>query len=170
MPENIREKLFELRDHKYREFSAGLIPGADNIIGVRLPALRGMAKEIAKGDWRQYLAHAPAEYHEEIMLKGFVIGYVKTETEERLKYIAEFIPLIDNWGVCDSVCSGIRVTAESTERIWDFINGYIDSEKEFEVRFAVIMLLSISSIKSISAWSLTGWMQRIIRVTTLRWQ
>ena len=83
MPENIREKLFELRDHKYREFSAGLIPGADNIIGVRLPALRGMAKEIAKGDWRQYLAHAPAEYHEEIMLKGVCHRLCKKQKQKK---------------------------------------------------------------------------------------
>lgn len=141
MPESIREKLFKCSDEKYRAFSAGLIPGADNIIGVRLPAIRGMAKDILKGDWRQYLADAPLEYYEEIMLKGIVISSAKTETEERLKYLEEFIPLIDNWGVCDSVCAGIKVTAKNGGQIWDFLAGYIVSDKEFEVRFAAVMML-----------------------------
>ena len=48
MNEQIRKKLFEMADKKYGEFSASLIPGCDNIIGVRLPYLRKMAQKTAK--------------------------------------------------------------------------------------------------------------------------
>ena len=47
----IKERLLELAEDGYREFSASLTPGKDNILGVRLPALRKLAKKIAKGDF-----------------------------------------------------------------------------------------------------------------------
>ena len=46
--ENVRNELKTLEDPTYREFHSSLIPGADNILGVRIPQLRTMAKEIAK--------------------------------------------------------------------------------------------------------------------------
>ena len=46
----IEEQLFALQDLKYRDFHARLMPGyeKENIIGVRTPALRKLAKELAK--------------------------------------------------------------------------------------------------------------------------
>ncbi|MEG1994473.1 MAG: DNA alkylation repair protein, partial [Oscillospiraceae bacterium] len=53
--EAIREQLFSLADEKYRTFSASLLPNVDNIIGVRLPLLRNIAKEISKTNYEEYL-------------------------------------------------------------------------------------------------------------------
>ena len=41
---NLKDKLFELSDEKYKKFHSGLCPNIDNIIGVRLPKLREIAK------------------------------------------------------------------------------------------------------------------------------
>ena len=49
---NIRERLLALGEPAYRDFSASLLPGVEHIIGVRLPALRRLAREIVRGDWR----------------------------------------------------------------------------------------------------------------------
>jgi len=46
--ENIRKELQTLADSKYQEFHSSLLPGANNILGVRIPQLRTMAKEIIK--------------------------------------------------------------------------------------------------------------------------
>lgn len=46
--ENIRKELQALVDAKYKEFHSSLLPGANNILGVRIPQLRIMAKEIIK--------------------------------------------------------------------------------------------------------------------------
>ena len=43
---NLKDKLFELSDEKYKKLHSGLCPNTDNIIGVRLPKLREIAKEI----------------------------------------------------------------------------------------------------------------------------
>lgn len=99
---NLKDKLFELSDEKYKKFHSGLCPNIDNIIGVRLPKLREIAKEIAKGDWRDFLATSSNDYYEEVMINGLVIAYAKCDVDEKLNYIESFVPKIDNWAICDS--------------------------------------------------------------------
>ncbi|MGE6256311.1 DNA alkylation repair protein [Heyndrickxia sporothermodurans] len=137
----IRKQIFELIDTDYQQFSAALIPTINNVLGVRLPELRKIAKKIVKGDWRAYLETAKDEYFEEVMLQGMVIGYVKTDIEELLFYVASFVPKIDNWSVCDSFCTGLKSTKENKERVWEFLQPYLSSKKEYEIRFGVVMLL-----------------------------
>jgi 3-methyladenine DNA glycosylase AlkD len=137
----IREKLFELSDAEYKKFHIKLCPSSDNIIGVRLPLLRNLAKEIASGNWRQYMSTAQNEYYEELMLQGIVIGCIKADVNERLSYITDFVPKIDNWAVCDSFCTGLKFTETNRSRVLDYLKPYLSSEKEFEMRFGVVMLL-----------------------------
>lgn len=137
----IRKQIFELIDTDYQKFSAALIPTINNVLGVRLPELRKIAKKIVKGDWHTYLETAKDEYFEEVMLQGMVIGYVKTDIEELLFYVASFVPKIDNWSVCDSFCTGLKFTKENKERVWEFLQPYLYSKKEYEIRFGVVMLL-----------------------------
>lgn len=142
MNQTIRNKLAALADEKYRKFQSGLIPGEERLLGVRLTDLRGLAREIAKGDWRDYLNNAQDESYEEIMLQGLVIGYAKAAPEEILHYTAQFIPKITNWGVCDSFCTGLKLAKKQPELVWNFIRPYLRSKKEFDIRFAVIMMLA----------------------------
>ncbi|MDE7304523.1 MAG: DNA alkylation repair protein [Alistipes sp.] len=136
----LREQLFELADPRYRDFNASLTPGAPPMIGVRLPQLRAIAREIARGDWRAWFDEAPGDYFEERMLQGLVIGYAKCPPDEKLRYVARFVPSIDNWAVCDCFCWRLRPAER--EPMWRFILPYFDSAAEYEVRFAVVMALS----------------------------
>ncbi|MGZ9586009.1 DNA alkylation repair protein [Paenibacillus marinisediminis] len=138
----IKDQLIELSEEGYRQFSSRLIPNTDHILGVRLPALRKLAQHIAKGDWRVFLAHAESEYFEEIMLQGMVIRYVKADVEEILEYVANFIPKINNWSVCDSFCIGLKFTRKNKKLVWSFIQPYLSSNKEYDIRFGVVMLLN----------------------------
>lgn len=141
MEKTIKEILTESADEKYRLFSAALIPNINNVLGVRLPELRKMARAIARGDWRAYLAEADDDYFEETMLQGMVIGCVDADIEETLRYVADFVPKIDNWSVCDSFCIGLKFTARNRSRVWSFILPYLFSGSEYDVRFGVVMLL-----------------------------
>ncbi|MDR0271488.1 DNA alkylation repair protein [Paenibacillus sp.] len=138
----IREKLLELADDEYQKFSASLIPGISNMLGVRIPELRKMAKQIAKEDWRAYLQHAESDYFEEIMLQGMLIEYVKADVDEKLELTSSFIPKIDNWSVCDSFCTGLKFTKNYQDLVWEFLQPYLQSDKEYEIRFGVVMLLN----------------------------
>lgn len=137
----IRNKLFSLADEEYQKFHSSLCPGTNNIIGIRVPVLRNVAKEIAKEDWKNYLRTAKSDYYEEIMLQGMVIGLAKMNLAERLDYIKSFVPKIDNWAVCDVTCAGLKFTKKHMSEVWEFLKPYINSNKEFEIRFGVVMLL-----------------------------
>lgn len=138
----IREQLEALAEEKYRIFSSSLLPGCDNILGVRLPLLRKLAKTIAKGDFRGYLASSPADYFEEIMLKGMVIGYAKADAVEKLDLVAAHVPHITNWSLCDSFSTGLVFTRDHKEAVFGFLVPYLRSGREYSIRFAVVMLLT----------------------------
>jgi len=142
MEQTVREQLYQLAEEKYRIFSSSLLPGKENILGVRIPLLRKIAQKIAKEDWRAYLVSAENDYLEEVMIQGMVIGSAKADIEELLQYAAKFVPLIDCWSICDSFCSGLKFTNKNKERVWEFLQPYLLSDKEYEIRFGVVMLLS----------------------------
>lgn len=139
--EEIIQKLQENQDLKYRDFHSGLCPGTVNIIGVRIPVQRKVAREIIRGDWRRFLHEAKNEFYEESMIEGLVIATAKMELAERLEWLRKFVPKIDNWAVCDSVCASFKFKPEVLPEIWEFLDEYEDSTREFELRFRLIMML-----------------------------
>ena len=58
-----------------------------------------------------------------------------------LSYITAFIPMVDNWSVCDSVFMGMTVFQRDRECTWDYIQPYLRSDKEFEIRAAIIIMM-----------------------------
>ena len=140
---NVKAQLLELAEPSYQEFSSRLLPGTTNILGVRLPILRKIAKQIAKENWREFLKQNDEVYFEEVMLKGMVIGYIKdASVSEMMQYIKKFVPKIDNWSVCDSFCSGLKITKKHQQQFWPMITSYLSSDNELEVRFGIVMMLN----------------------------
>lgn len=155
MREMIRNLLSEQADEKYRDFSASLIPGAKPLMGVRLPALRKLAKSIVNDNpeimsWQDEVSCYDGDYEdvyfEETMLRGMIIGYGTGQgnvtCEEGLQYLAAFIPHVDNWSVCDSFCNTFSLANRYRDEAWKFIQPYLYSDKEYEVRVAIILLLN----------------------------
>lgn len=133
-----------LAEEKYRRFAASLIPGEDDLLGVRLPALRKLAQQAAREDWHTlFRALADATCMELVMIRGMLPGYAPHSTfEERLSALAEFVPSIRNWSICDSCCSTWKFVRARREEALDFLRPYILSEREYEARFGVVMLLN----------------------------
>ena len=93
---NIKQQLIKNSEEKYRKFSQSLIPNINNVLGVRLPILRKIAKEIYKSEnWQDFLKQNDLEYMEETMLQAMIIGLVKNSPENILKMVKFFIPKID---------------------------------------------------------------------------
>ena len=123
---NVKAQLLELAEPSYQQFSSRLLPGTPDILGVRLPILRKMAKQIAKENWREFLNQNDDIYFEEIMLRGMVIGYIKDiSIHEVMKHIQIFVPQINNWSVCDSFCSGLKITKQYQKQFWPMITYYL---------------------------------------------
>lgn len=143
MNKEIKQRLLNAAEDGHRIFQAGLIPNINNVLGVRLPVLRKMAKEIYRcGKWKEYITDYEPEYMEETLLKGMVIGLIQDEPENILQYVKDFIPQINNWAVCDGFCCSLKFIKNNQELVWKFIQPYLCSKKEYELRFGIVVLLS----------------------------
>ena len=143
LSEEIRKKLLEKQDIKYRDFNLSLTTTSKyEMIGVRTPELRKIAKEFDLENIEKYIFDKDIKYYEEILLRGFLIGNKKNNLEDTFRYLKYFIPYIDNWGVCDGTCASLKITKQYVDEMWNFLQDYINSDKEYEIRFAVVMYLN----------------------------
>lgn len=133
---DVRKELLMLADTQYRDFHKKLIPNVPEarILGVRIPQLRKLGKKLDKDDFAW-------DYYEEVMLHGFYIGYKKLDFEARLTLLNEFIPRIDNWAVCDCAIASMKFIEKSRKAFLDYLQTYMRSQKEYELRFAVVVLM-----------------------------
>lgn len=134
---NLREELFKLKDEKYRDFQIKLMPTVDKntVIGVRIPELRKLSKKLENNDFGW-------DYYEEKMLHGFYIGAKNMPFESRIKLLEEFIPMIDNWAVCDIACSSMKFINKNREEFFEFLKKYMYSKDEYSLRFVCVILMS----------------------------
>lgn len=137
----IRKQLEQLAEPEFQQFTSKLLPGVEHILGVRLPLLRSLARQLAKEEWKTYLCHAVDDSYEEVMLQGMVLGYARGDLQEKRKFLETFIPKINNWSVCDSVCSTIKLARSQPEEFWEFLQQYLNSREEFQIRFGLVQLL-----------------------------
>ncbi|MDR2371593.1 MAG: DNA alkylation repair protein [Puniceicoccales bacterium] len=140
MQSEIKRQLYELIDRDYQKFSQKLNPDGKNILGIRLPNLRKIAKQIAKSDWENYLRTATDDSFEEILLQGLVIGYIRIPIEGYLQLIKDFIPKIDNWATCDTFCGTIKISSKNSDIVWNFLQQFFRDDRPFFLRFALVML------------------------------
>ena len=143
MKNEIKTSIISLKDESYKNFHSKLCPGTTNILGVRVPVLRNYAKELIKNyQVEDLLKNIDNEYYEEIMLKGLLIGLNKSnDLNKTINYIKDFIPLINNWAICDTFCAGLKITKKTKKEMRKFILSYKNSKKEFELRFMIVMIL-----------------------------
>lgn len=140
---DLQECLLQLAAEGNPKFTRALHPGIENILGLRVPDVRNLARRVAASpDWERQLAELEHTYMEERMLHGMVLGYVKSlPLEERLEHLRAFIPLINSWSVCDTVCSTQTFARRHPEEVWRFLTPYFTAPDEYAVRFAVVMTL-----------------------------
>ena len=139
---NIQKKLFELQDKEYGAFTAKLNPTVDpdTIIGVRLPALRALAKELKGTDEaKTFLKTLPHAYLEENHLHSFLISYIK-DFDEALTQAELFLPYIDNWAVCDSL--RVKAFGKQPEKLMPHIECWLKSGHTYTVRSAILCLMN----------------------------
>jgi len=152
--DSLRRRLVELAEPDYRAFASKLLPGVDRLLGVRVPALRSLAKEIARNygaeflnavftaPHRDSLTHCIFESYEERLIVGLVVAEAPLDFNARLEAIAAFAPFIDSWAVCDVFSSSLRVPKDRRDEFWAFLDFCAASERPFEVRFAVVATLN----------------------------
>lgn len=122
----IRDELVSMTDKgNYQTFTSSLIPGCNNIIGVRQPALKKYAKQLVKEneDFRKLLTE-PDLYYEETLLRGYIIGMgtaKEKDFDKALEDLKKFVPLIDNWAVNDGFCVEFRIMDKYRQEFLPFL-------------------------------------------------
>lgn len=140
----IRELAKKIAKAEGREYLEGMLSDTD--------AVNNSGEADRKDKKNQVGGESPGEraggnaadgilYMEELMLYGMVIGCMKEKLEVLFPYIRRYVARIDNWSLCDSFCTGLKQTKKQPELMWDFLQPYLRSDKEFDLRFGVVMLM-----------------------------
>ena len=142
--ENFRKELFAQAEETYRDFNAKLLCSDLPVIGLRVPFLRKMAKEIAKKDGVGFLQACGTDTYEERLLYGLVAASLSVSYEEFLPYCDHYTEhLAENWAHCDIFCSSVKKSIKGHEReFFQHIGGYLCSENPWVVRMGLVMMLS----------------------------
>jgi len=137
---DIEKRLLELRDEEYAKFQAKLNPtvAEDKIIGVRVPEVTKLAKELIREDYPTFLEELPHRYYDEDMLHGKTIALIK-DYDECIREVDRFLPYIDNWAVCDSMTP--KVFKKHKAELVDKIMEWMQSEDTYTCRFGVKMAM-----------------------------
>ncbi len=140
-----------LNEEKYRQGHIRIINALPErrIMGLHLPEMKQVAQELAKEPDVYLLLQRFEKVHqanrfelayEETLVWGLTINAMKCTWEERIHLLKAYIPVLDNWAVCDSFCCNAKWALKlPPQTLWDFLLPYYHSDKEFEVRFAIVM-------------------------------
>ncbi len=139
--EEIRDRLFELQDIKYRDFQSGLFPTLekDVMIGVRTPELRKLAKEYGgRKDIGEFLTDLPHKYFDENQLHAFIISGEKN-IDTAMAELNAFLPYVDNWATCDQMSP--KVFKKHRDKLLVEIDKWLKSDLTYTIRFGIGMLM-----------------------------
>ena len=136
-----------LEDEHYRNGHLRVINALEGtrIMGVHIPQLKNLAKELSRRSDAVTLLnsfvhelHVGSLYFEEKIIWGLLINAIKATEQQKYSFLRAFVPAMDNWAVCDTICCNIKWIKDK-ESLWEYLQPYFDSDKEFEVRFAIVM-------------------------------
>ena len=133
--------LYSIGDKKYKDFSKKITPGDFEMIGINIPILKKISKEILKGDYKSFLNIEYNHIFEVRMLKGLVISQIKDMSTYK-RYFSWFLPQIDNWAICDIFLSSSKIIKEDKEYFLNKCRDLLLNRDEFLNRIAFVILLN----------------------------
>ncbi len=145
MTDNILAKLTDLAqgNETYAAFNRRIVNTKMPVIGVRVPDLRRLAKELAgemsAADISRLLA-TPSNLYEYVLLCGLLINRARISDEEAIRLTRQYLPRVDSWAHIDIFVEKKRRFAG--EVWWDFALECLQNEAEFTVRYSVISLMT----------------------------
>ena len=139
--EGVRRRLLALKDDKYAAFQRSLLPTAEGerIIGVRMPELRRLSKQLTEQEAAHLLSSLPHYYYEEYILHGLLINAMR-DFGQSLAALGEFLPYVDNWAVCDLLKP--RVPQKELPRLMERVPAWLNSPCVYTKRFGLSVLMN----------------------------
>lgn len=137
----IREKLFSLKDEGYKKFQCALMPtvNPNKVIGVRTPELRKLSARLWKeGRAEEFMKNLPHIYYEEDNLHATFIEKI-TDFDKCIEELDRFLPFVDNWATCDMM--NPKVLKNEPEKLLSKVYEWIESENTYTVRYGIGVLM-----------------------------
>ena len=153
-----------LTDARYREGHLRVVNALPErrVVGLHSPEIKQVAKSLSREGGEVFMPDGtrqvcvngaevirafeavPSESlcYEETVIWGYLINLEKCSLDERLAMLGRYVPVLDNWAVCDSYCAHAKWMARADKAaLWAFLQPWFSSEREFEVRFAVVVAM-----------------------------
>ena len=147
-----------LTDARYREGHLRVVNALPRrrVLGLHSPEIKAVAKQLSREggevvmpDGMRKICVNGAEVirafeavpneslcYEETVIWGYLINLEKCSLDERLAMLGRYVPVLDNWAVCDSYCAHAKWMVRADKAtLWAFL------ERWFEVRFAVVVAM-----------------------------
>ena len=134
--------LFDNRDLEYKDFNSKLIPNIDKdkIIGVRMPVIRKIAKNIVNNNYiDEFLSELPHKYQEEKVLHGILLTMKYKNIDVLLDKLDVFLVYVDNWAITDVISP--KIFKKYPDKVYDRIKIWVNSNHEYVIRFGIVSLL-----------------------------
>ena len=132
--------LKSLEDIEYREFNKKIVNTKLDMIGIRVPILKSISKKICKTNIEDYIKLVNNKYYEEVFIYGLVLANSNEDLID--KYIVDFLNRIDNWAICDSFCTSLKIINNKMGKYFIYLCSLIDLDKEFQTRFSIVCLMN----------------------------
>lgn len=130
-------------NESYATFNQRIVNTKMPVIGVRVPDLRRLARELAldmsAADISELLT-AQNESFDYVLLCGLLITHVRIDDQTAIDLTKQYLPHVDSWAHIDVFVEKKRRFAG--EMWWDFALECLLSEAEFTVRYGVVSLMT----------------------------
>lgn len=143
MNTQINQKLQALAESDYKRFNEKIISTNYEVLGIRMPALKALAKELATDpEVETYLEQAEFTTYEHILLYGLVVSQLKKVPLEKIfRHLDPLILKFDNWAHVDTVISALKIFGKHSNEVLSHFLPLKTHKGEFTKRVFVIVLM-----------------------------
>ena len=145
MHDRIKTQLTNLAqgNETYAAFNQRIVNTKMPVVGVRVPDLRRLARELAPNmsaaDISKLLT-AKNRSFDYVLLCGLLITHARLDDQAAIDLTKQYLPCVDSWAHIDIFIEKKRRFAG--EVWWDFALEYLQNEDEVTVRYGVISLMT----------------------------
>ncbi len=127
----------------YAAFNKRIVNTKMPVIGVRVPDLRRLARELAPdlstADISKLLTVQNKSF-DYVLLCGLLITHARLDDQMAIDLVKQYLPHVDSWAHIDIfVEKKLRFAGEIW---WDFVLECLRSEAEFTVRYGIVSLMT----------------------------
>lgn len=140
--EELKSRLADLAEDEYREFVMKICPSERPFLGIRVPLIRDVCKEVDVSCIPELLLVEPVGY-EEVLARGFLIS--RLPFDEMMKWFDSQVDSIDDWSTCDTFCSAVgKVIKKNKAKFFDAkMDELLSDSREFAVRVGLVLLKAV---------------------------